>query len=156
MSSAETTPDPEGGADLEKVLVELSPDHWSGNTAERVWAKPLGSGEYEVRNSPWYAKGISFRDVVFCSGLSEADLPIVREVVRRSGHLTYRVFFPETTPAADRRAALDAINAVGGSWEQGLGQLYSIDVAPDLDAVRVVDLLAVLEDQGTLSWESGD
>ena len=77
-------------------------------------------------------------------------------MVRRWGHLTYRVFFPEATPPADRHAALDEINAVGASWEQGLGQLYSIDVPPDVDAVRVVDLLAVLEERETLSSESGD
>jgi hypothetical protein len=77
-------------------------------------------------------------------------------VVRRSGHLTYRVFFPEVTLPDDRKRALDQINRAGASWEQGVGQLYSIDVPPDVDAVRLVDLLAVLEERGTLSWESGD
>ena len=66
MRSAEIGADPETGEELEKILIELPLDHWSGNGGERVWAKRLGNERYEIRNTPWYAYDTNWGDVVVC------------------------------------------------------------------------------------------
>ena len=47
---------------LEKIYIDLPNDGVVGG--ESVWAKPLGSDLFEVRNSPWHAYDVHFGDVV--------------------------------------------------------------------------------------------
>ena len=154
MQSAEVSTDPETGEELEKILLELPVDHWSGNTAERVWAKPLGNREYEVRNTPWYAQDVNWGDVVRCEGLSLADLPIVREVVRPGGHRTLRAYFL-TTQDSERDAILDELMQLGAMHENADGKMYSLDLEPDVDLDQVVRYLKEKEAAGVLGWETG-
>jgi hypothetical protein len=103
MQSAEMTTDQESGDTLETILIDLQPGHWSGHSGERVSAKRLGDGIYEIRNTPWYAYDLNWGDVVRCEGMSTADLPIVADVVGHGGHRTIRVFFEEAEDE-ERRA----------------------------------------------------
>jgi len=152
--SAETSIDPESGERLEKILIELPSDHWSGKGGERVWAKPLGDGRYEIRNTPWYAYDISWGDVVRCEGMSPADLPIVAEVVRSHGHLTARIFFEEIE-GAKRERILDEINKRGATYENADDTMYALDLEPNVNSQSLLDYLAVEEEAGHLVWESG-
>jgi hypothetical protein len=70
MRSVEVGNDPETGEELEKILIELPSDHWSELGGGRVWAKPLGDDQYEIRNTPWYAYDINWGDIVVCEGMS--------------------------------------------------------------------------------------
>lgn len=152
--SAETLVDPETGERLEKILIELQPDHWSGNTGERLWAKPFDDGLYEIRNTPWYAYDVSWGDVVRCEGMSPADLPIVAEVVRSAGHVTVRIFFQEVE-TAERERLLEEINRIGATYENADGTLYALDLEPNVKLETLLDFLAVQEEAGNLAWESG-
>jgi hypothetical protein len=152
--SAETSVDPKSGERLEKILIELPSDHWSGKGGERVWAKPLGDGLYEVRNYPWYAYDISWGDVVRCEGMSPADLPIVAEVVQSQGHLTVRIYFEEIG-GTDRERILDEIVRRGATYENADDMMYALDLEPNVDPQRLLDYLAVEEEAGHLAWESG-
>jgi hypothetical protein len=154
LRSAETTVDPESGELLEKILVGLAAEHWSGNSAERIWAKPLGGDVYEVRNTPWYAYDLNWGDEVRCEGLSEAGLPIVVEIVKPGGHQTLRLFF-EGAPSEERERVLRRINELGATYENADDVLYSIDLEPDVAPAPILDLLALEAEQGTLSWETG-
>lgn len=152
--SAETSVDPESGERLEKILIELPPDHWSGHGGERVWAKPLGDALYEVRSMPWYAYDINWGDVVRCEGMSPADLPIVAEVVRSQGHLTLRVYFEEIKDA-DRERMLDEIVGRGATYENADDMMYALDLEPDVNSQELLDYLAREEEAGHLAWETG-
>lgn len=51
--------------DEELVLVRfaLDPKDWHGSASEGVWAKPVkssGGTIYELRNSPFYARNVSY------------------------------------------------------------------------------------------------
>lgn len=152
--SAETLVDPETGERLEKILIELQPDHWSGEGGERLWAKPLDDGLYEIRNTPWYAYDVSWGDVVRCEGMFPADLPIVAEVVRSAGHLTVRIFFDEVE-AAERERILEEINRKGATYENAGGTRCALDVEPTVNPEALLDYLAVHEEAGHLAWDSG-
>lgn len=153
--SAETSEDPETGELLEKVLIELPSDHWSGETGERVWAKPLDDEFYEIRNMPWYAYDINWGDVVRCEGMSPADLPIVAEVVRSGGHLTVRIYFEDAVEAVERKRILEEINRRGATYENADDTMYALDLEPHVIPEALLDFLAVEEEAGHLAWESG-
>jgi hypothetical protein len=155
VRSAEIGTDPETGEELEKILIELPPDHWSELGGERVWAKPLGSDRYEIRNTPWYAYDMNWGDVVVCEGLSEAGLPIVGRRLRAGGHQTLRVWFDESVTPTDREATLEQLNELGAWYENADEELYALDLEPGVDAVPILDYLAVAEELGTLRWETG-
>jgi hypothetical protein len=155
VRSAEIGTDPETGEELEKILIELPPDHWSGTGGERVWAKRVGEDQFQIRNTPWYAYDMNWGDVVACEGLSPADLPIVANLVSTSGHRTLRVWFDESVTPADRDAALERFNELDAWYENADDQLYVLDLEPDVDAAPILDYLAVAEELGTLHWETG-
>jgi hypothetical protein len=154
MRSAETYLEPESGEELEKVLIELPADHWSGKGGERVWAKRLEESLYEVRNTPWYAYEVNWGDVVRCEGISSAGLPIVVDVVREGGHRTLRVFFEEIG-ADSRESILAEINRLGATYENGDDTIYSLDLEPDRPLEPLLDFLASEEEAGHLAWETG-
>jgi hypothetical protein len=154
-TSAETTVDSESGELLEKILVGLEPDHWSGGSAERLWAKPRSDGLFEIRNTPWHAYDINWGDVVRCEGLSEAGLPIVVEIIEVSGHQTLRLFFSAQTTPEERGRVLTRLNSLGATYENADDTLYSLDLEPNVTSEPILDLLAVEAEGGVLSWETG-
>src|SRR6058998_1200990 len=89
---------------LTKVLVELPEGAPYG--AESLWAKSLGRGLYEIRNSPWFAFDLHFYDVVRAIADEPDEIPKVVKVVRRSGHKTLRVLFKKRVPLTKRKAML--------------------------------------------------
>jgi hypothetical protein len=97
---------------------------------------------------------MNWGDVVVCEGRSPADLPIVAKLVRSSGHRTLRIWFEENIPRAERDAVLNEINELGASYENADDQLYALDLEAEVDAPPLLDRLAVLEQQGTLNWET--
>ncbi len=153
--SAESTVDPESCELLEKILVGLEPDHWSGNGAERLWAKPVAEDLYEIRNTPWYANDLNWGDVVRCEGVSEAGLPIVVEVVGAEGHQTLRLFFTAQASPEERERILERLNELGPTCENADGRLYALDLDPSVAVEPVLDFLAVEAERGTLDWETG-
>lgn len=49
---------------LDKVYVRLGQDAWHGFGEEALWAREVGDGLYELQNTPFFAKGLAFLDVV--------------------------------------------------------------------------------------------
>ena len=58
-----------------------------------MWAEPLGEDRYRLRNSPFYARGFSFLDVVIAERQTDG-FPVVRRPLVRSGHSTYQLVVP--------------------------------------------------------------
>jgi uncharacterized protein DUF4265 len=50
---------------LVKITFALEPEAWHGYRTETVWAEKLGRNRYRLRNTPFYAFGVSAEDVVF-------------------------------------------------------------------------------------------
>ncbi len=74
---------------LVKVVFFLGEDEWHGYETESVWAEQVSDTRCRLRNTPFYAKGVSFEDVVFVQ--KKKGSLWFESVSLAGGHSTYRV-----------------------------------------------------------------
>jgi hypothetical protein len=132
------------------VKVEL---RGPGGDAETLWATPLGRHRYRLENSPFFAYGVSWLDVVEARPPSEGEFPAFVRVLEKSGHRTVRVIL---RPPADRSrkaaALLQRLVEMGCSYEGANPSFIAVNVPPQVDLARVCDYLT-----GTgQEWEHAD
>ena len=138
--------------ELTKVVVDL-PNHWATG-GESMWAKWLMEDLYELRNVPFYAYGLAFADVVRADAPAPDMKPVVRELVRPSGHRTLRVFFLESFEPSERVTLLRDLNPLGASFERATPSLFAIDVEPQADYDGVCQRLVEWASRGILDYET--
>jgi hypothetical protein len=121
--------------------------------SETLWASPLGGGLYRLENSPFFAYGVSWQDVIEAHAAPDGLLEFAR-CVRKSGNRTLRVFF-ESFRANEEPAQpiLEGLNALGCTYEGMQPRLISINVPPEMDLKKVVEFL---ERQSGIQWEYAD
>lgn len=120
---------------------------------EWIWAERLPSGDYRLDNSPFFAYGVSWLDVV---SVMEDDHGLrFAGHVAPGGHSTFRV-------AAGGRDDLDrdhplwqSILALGCSREIFDDALWAIDAPPTTDLARLVEILEDGERMNAWVWEVG-
>ena len=138
--------------DLEKVYVDL-PNHWAVG-GESMWAKSLGDDLYEIHNTPFYAYGINFLDVVKVDATDETKKPIVLEVVKPSGYRTLRVYFHENIDKDSQINLLDSLKNLGVDCEKLDGRYVALDVNPQGDYDAVIKKLSEWQEQKILGYET--
>jgi hypothetical protein len=119
---------------------------------ETLWAEAVGPNLYRLDNSPFWAYGVSWQDVVEAHPDHDGMLRMTR-VAEKSGHRTVRVIFeddPENSVAA--QAVLDGVNALGATFEGMNSRYVSIDIPPEVELGAVTQLLT---DRG-VQWEHAD
>lgn len=119
---------------LYKVAFDLPEEaaSWAPGSTERLWTgKTAVRMEVEVRNTPFYVKGIAFGDVVRVRPDHDRKELVFDDFVSESGHSTVRVIIK----AEDVRDTVeDLLNGFGCSWEiDTTGLLWAIDVPPNVD-----------------------
>ena len=135
-----------------KVLFRVINEDGSTDV-ETLWATHLGADDYKLDNSPFYAYGVSWEDVVSAPFSSEEGFPTFGRVLSKSGNRTVRVIFEtpfETGNESDR--VLGGLVALGCSYEGANRKYFSVNVPPgiELDVVRTY----LIEQQVT--WEHAD
>jgi hypothetical protein len=141
--------EPEG---LEKLRVDL-PNH-PLVTGETLWGKHLRDDLYELRNVPFHAYGLNFRDVVETRSESPGDTRTIVRVHRRSGHRTLHVCFTEDSLLEERIPSLMSLHAAGATFEGASQAYFAIDVEPDGDYRMVCNQLEDWQKQGLLTFEA--
>ena len=132
-----------------KVLFELKPADWHSAATETLWATPLGNKLYRLENSPFYAQGYSYQDVVFAEQSDNDALPIVRTTVTASGHSTYALWVINNVESNGAFAKhWQSLETLGCSFEGVHGQLLSVDVPPSTDIDAVYKLMLEGESEG--------
>lgn len=123
------------------------------DTTETLWAMPVGLDRYRLENSPFFAYGASWQDVVEARVGDDGVLDYVRRI-EKSGNRTLRVIFPDYK-IDDSRAerVLAALRDLGCSYEGMQPRLISINVPSKVDLKGVTDFL---KRQSGLQWEYGD
>jgi len=145
-------------SDLVKIRFNLNPTDWHGYASETLWAKALGSVAetyaFELENSPFYCKGVSYLDVVRAidrdGGLEFAG------VVTHSGHSTYRLLFDREDDAF--RQWWKKLQDIGCTFEGGDfrgKKLYSVDVPPTTDIKLAYSILEQGEAAKVWMFEEG-
>jgi hypothetical protein len=134
---------------LIKVCFELDSSDWHGHASETLWASPIVGTEwrnFRIMNSPFFARGISYRDIVKASALDNDFILDFKEVVERGGHSTYMILFKSTEARVG--SYWNMLEKSGCSYEStsiklSIGQrsLYSVDVPPSADIYEIYEIL---------------
>jgi Domain of unknown function (DUF4265) len=135
-----------------KVVVDL-PNHWA-TSGEGLWATSLGDDLYQLQNSPFYAYNLNYLDTVLATSERTDEHPLVREVVKRSGHATFRVVFPDSVDLAERVRLLETLQDLGVTYEGAHSRLFSLDVPPGSDPQAVRKRLDRWEKNGYGEYET--
>lgn len=135
-----------------KMTFLLEPEAWHGFATERLWVEPVAGGRYRLRNSPFYAFGVSAEDVVFGEDGREEEL-LFSKVALRAGHSTYRII-----PLCDQPVLgsfWKPLQSLGCTYEEGYQGLLAVDVPPKVNIFQAYALLEKGEVEGAWSFEEG-
>jgi len=119
---------------------------------ESMWAREIEGDLFAINNLPFFVFGLNFDDVVHAP--QEGPLREVRAVIRRSGHRTLRLVFHEHQTREHQQVQLDALKALGGSFERATDRLVAIDVPPGAAYEAMVALLTTLVTESKLVFET--
>jgi hypothetical protein len=143
-------------ANLQKIRFYLPQEdedgaRWPPCESEGIWAFALGDGLFRVDNVPFYAYGVNIDDIVRAEERG-ADVPVVAEVVRRSGHSTYRIWMEDEAASNEMLAILKQ----GGCYiERADEQLAAIDIPPGPDAELLRRLIFAAREEGVWDVDEG-
>jgi hypothetical protein len=139
-----------------KVTFQLNPEDQQGFETEGLWAERTGPNEFRILNSPFFVFGISAEDTVKAE-LHDGTYKFDR-VVRKGGHSTYRIFLQAGRTIHDEafRERWNAIQALGGRFENANNRLLSVDLAPNVNVVKVYELLKQGESEGVWAFEESN
>jgi hypothetical protein len=141
------------GHSLLKLFFRLEEGAWHGSATESLWAEPVAGGRYRLRNSPFYAFGVSAEDIVFAQ---EAEgLLFFTEVSLRGGHSTYRIMKSKGLRPEDFERYWGPLQQAGCSYEEGPGRLLAVDVPPQAGFQHVYSLLEKGEQEQVWHFEEG-
>lgn len=132
------------------VKVRLRGPH--AGDVETLWATPVDGDHYRLENSPFFAYGVSWEDVVEAHPGDDNVLEFTRRV-ERSGNRTLRVIFdyPSDDPRAE--GILRRLREFRCSYEGMKPRMITINVPSWVDLDEVTDFLS---GRSGLQWEYGD
>jgi hypothetical protein len=120
---------------------------------ETLWATPVDVNLYQLDNSPFFAYGVSWQDVIEAHPAEDQFLEYVR-CVTKSGNRTLRVIFQDyRSDDQAAREVLQGLKSLGCSYEGMQPKMISINVPPKVSLDEVTDFLTK---QSGLQWEYAD
>lgn len=132
------------------VKVQL---HGPDGEIETLWARPLGDDLFELHNTPLYAYGVSWHDVVEARAQAPEGFPVVVGVAKKSGFRTIRVILKPPANVSDAsQALLDGLRRLGCSYEGANHRFIAVDVPPAVDLMTVRAFLIA----SGQTWEHAD
>jgi len=139
---------------LEKIIIKLE-DDWHGNSTEELWVEPwFKANNYQIRNTPFYAKGVSLDDIVEAEEVGE--MKYFKCVVQNSGHSTYRIFLGDKISETIFERYWMPLENIGCSYKKGYNRFYSIDVPDETDIYKTYSFLENGEKNNIWEFEEGN
>jgi len=136
--------------DLVKVHFEL-PEPDMGIGGESLWAAPVGTNLYELRNSPWHVRSVNWLDVVEAIPQNENERPEFVRVYERSGHRTIHVYILDAGKCR-KQEILDNCNRLGSTHENMDFAMYALDFAPGIKVAPTIEYLESLKAHDVADW----
>ena len=146
---------------LIKIEFTLDPSDWHGYQNETLWASQLDTHKdailCELQNSPFYAKGVSYLDIILARIPSGGICQFV-EKKQSSGHSTYRILSDSNMGEGFEKfwRELERLGCTYESSKFGNKELYSVDVPPSSDLYLVYSILSEGETSGVWIFEEGN
>jgi Domain of unknown function (DUF4265) len=135
----------------EKVIFRLQqdadgypPDDW-----ESLWAYEVEPGLYSIDNIPFFARGVSWGDVV--SAEQKDDGLYFKSVVRPSDHSVIRVIVYDKAEVGKMHDKLKQMHC--DTEQSHLPSLITVDCPPTADLEKVLDFLRTGETDGRWTYE---
>jgi hypothetical protein len=146
-------------SDFVKIFFKLDSTEWHRSAIESLWARPVAGfdiqNSFQLENSPFYFRGVSYLDIVEGFRANDGGLEFAR-VLQRSGHSTYQLLVPAGSRIFPKFWA--PLEARGCSYESGTMDsrvLYSVDVPPGADIHSVYKELEAGEAAGAWIFQEG-
>lgn len=138
-------------SDLIRVSFRLQPVAWHNHGWERLWAKELAPSRYQLRNSPYYAYGVSYEDIVSAVRDDAGEL-VYAGVTLRGGHSTYRIMLKCERTSREFEQQWARLQNIGCTYESR-DKLLAVDVPPKADIFGAYKLLQEGEQVGLWTFE---
>jgi hypothetical protein len=120
---------------------------------ETLWAMPVDANLYRLDNSPFFAYGVSWQDIIEAKPGEDRFLEYIR-CVKKSGNRTLRVIFQDyRSDDQPAQEVLQGLKSLGCSYEGMQPKMISINVPAKVDLGTVTDFLT---EQSGLQWEYAD
>lgn len=119
---------------------------------ERLWARKLTDGRFEVCCIPFFAYDVALGDEVEVE-LDSQGRYMLRRIAKRSGHSTLRVKLSDRAHAAPQPEVSETLLGFGCLLEWYSEDLVAIDVAPDVPSGATFSFLLKEESLGRLQFE---
>jgi hypothetical protein len=140
---------------MEKIVLSLDPNAWHGHATETVWAEQVGTRRYRLKSVPFYAKDLSYGDVVITSPSEQGER--VERVAIRSGHSTYRLFLAEDVSFESEvfHRYWKPLENLGCTMERATKRLIAVDVPPSTSIHAAYQRMEDGERRGIWEFEEG-
>ncbi|MDI3291178.1 DUF4265 domain-containing protein [Polyangium sp. 15x6] len=117
---------------------------------ESLWAVPVSNG-YRIDNIPFYARGVACNDIVAASPDEDGMLHF-SGLITASGHSTVRLWFRDE---ADVPVVRDYLRRMGCASESDLPRLVAVDIPPTVPYDALRKFLDEQEAAGVFEYEEG-
>lgn len=135
-----------------KVLFRI-PNEDGTSEVETLWATDLGNDEFRLENSPFWAYGVSWQDVVLAPFSAAEGFPCFCAIVTKSGNRTVRIAFdPPIEDGNESDQVLQGLVALGCSYEGANRKYLAINIPPP---VKLEEIRSYLIEQDA-TWEHAD
>ncbi len=149
-------PDDNGADRLFKVSVDLPEVSatWPPFSTERIFVqKTAVKSEGQVKSIPFFARGISYDDIIHVGIDRVREELMFESVVRESGHSTVRILLEDERSAPRASALLTEYNC---DWEvTTVENHWAVDIPPTTPYAALRSNLSQLESAGILEFEEG-
>ena len=138
-----------------KIGIETTYEDSEDVDVEFPWADDLGNNQYQLKNFPFFAYGVSYDDIIEAHPKYEDDpYPYMTKVVKKSGHKTLRIQLDESIKTSKRsQKILEDLSEMECGYEGTNGEVYFvINVQPQCDFDKIRDYL----NQKDIRWEYAD
>ena len=135
-----------------KVLFRIRNED-GGEFTETLWAISMDGDLYELANSPFFAYGVSWQDVVFAPLDPREGMPTFQSVVTRSGNRTVRIRFE--LPLGQGHASdalLQGLTELGCDYEGANRHYISLNIPKEVNLQDVRSYLIA----NAMEWEHAD
>ena len=138
-----------------KVVFELDKGAWHGYETETLWCERMVKGTYRVANTPFFATGLSYGDIIAAEEIG--GILKFKEIVSHTGHSTYRMIILRDN--SEKKALVSSLNDMGCYYESADNLLkypiYALDIPKSVDVHTAYELLEIGESKGLWEFEEG-
>ncbi len=136
------------------IIMARLEDDVPGGRFEQLWARKLNGNLFEICCIPFFIYDLDLGDHVETTTEGEPQY-LIRQIVWKSGHYSFRVWFKETTHPGSPDEVMNKMEEMGCLWEWHSKELLGLDAPSEEKAQQLSDYLAKEMELGHLIYETG-